>query len=142
MSSPQNLSTSIANRLLWQGIHRQPDLYPDPETFLPERWIEEAYPTYQEPLSTCPNLSNFSAFGFGRRICPGLHIAENSLYLLTSRIAWAFDIKAKPNIMYKDDDYLPRGVTQPQWFDFALLPRNGRGEMVDAAYSAWADKQQ
>ena len=29
--------------------------------------------TYREPLDKFPNLQSFSAFGFGRRICPGLN---------------------------------------------------------------------
>lgn len=48
------------------AIHREPSLYPDPETYNPERWLDSPFPTYKEPLSVYPNLSNFSAFGFGR----------------------------------------------------------------------------
>lgn len=82
---------SIIHPVQW-SIHRQPSLYPDPDAFRPERWLEPSYPTYKEPLSTYPNLQNFSAFGFGRRICPGMHVAERSLYILVARIAWAADI--------------------------------------------------
>ena len=77
------------------SIHREPNRYPDPETFLPERWLEKGWPTYKEPLTQHPNLQNFSAFGFGRRICPGLNIAERSLYILISRVAWCCDISCK-----------------------------------------------
>ncbi|TKA38333.1 hypothetical protein B0A55_13524, partial [Friedmanniomyces simplex] len=74
------------------AIHREEKLYPDPESFRPERWLEPSWPTFKEPLTKFPTLQNYSAFGFGRRICPGLHIAERSLYILISRIAWACDI--------------------------------------------------
>ena len=76
-------------------IHRDEVLYPDPEMFRPERWLEAGWPTFKEPLTTHPNLQNYSAFGFGRRICPGQSIAERSLYILIARIAWACDISKK-----------------------------------------------
>lgn len=33
-----------------------------------------------------------SRFGFGRRVCPGQHIANNSVYINTALLLWAFDI--------------------------------------------------
>ena len=36
------------------------------------------------------------SFGFGRRICQGIHVAERSLFIAISRLVWGFDIhKAK-----------------------------------------------
>jgi cytochrome P450 len=57
------------------------DLYPDREVFRPERWMESKYPTFRAPLTEFPNLKRFSAFGFGRRICPGLESAENAMFI-------------------------------------------------------------
>lgn len=80
------------------AIHREEKLYPDPESFRPERWLEPGWPTYKVPLTKFPNLQNFSAFGFGRRICPGLSMAEHSLYILISRIAWSSEISCKKDV--------------------------------------------
>ena len=77
------------------SIHRDEELYPDADNFRPERWLEPSWPTFKEPLDKFPNLQAFSAFGFGRRICPGINIAERSLYILISRIAWSSDISCK-----------------------------------------------
>lgn len=33
------------------------------------------------------------AFGAGRRVCPGLHVAERSLFLAISGILWGFTIE-------------------------------------------------
>jgi cytochrome P450 len=84
------------------SIHLDEDLYPDADSFRPERWLEPGWPTFKGPLDKFPNLQNFSAFGFGRRICPGINIAERSLYILISRIAWASDISCQKDALGAD----------------------------------------
>lgn len=37
-------------------------------------------------------MNNYSVFGFGRRLCPGAHIAERSLNIIVVRIGWACTI--------------------------------------------------
>ena len=108
------------------AIHMDPELYPDPETFNPARWLDPPYTTtYRSPLTTYPNLHNFSAFGFGRRICPGQNIAERSLNILTARIAWACDIGRATDVAGQpidppSYDYTSGFNVQPKWFPFDL----------------------
>jgi cytochrome P450 len=121
------------------AIHRDPDLYPDADSFRPERWLEEGWPTYKEPLSAFPNIQHFSSFGFGRRICPGMHIAERSLYILTARIAWACTWRKKRAEGGKEIepplyDYVDGFNVQPKWFPFHLEARSK--EKVDIVKSA------
>ncbi|KAL3492803.1 cytochrome P450 [Aspergillus germanicus] len=56
-------------------------LYGTVSTFRPEQWLEN-------PDLPC------SAFGFGRRVCPGKNLAVNSLRIVMARILWAFDIRS------------------------------------------------
>lgn len=52
------------------------ELFPEPDVFRPERFIN----------ATNPKLQNFTIhFGFGRRICPGLHVANQSIYIVIAR---------------------------------------------------------
>jgi len=51
-------------------------MYPEPDTFNPERFMGA------EP-ATDPRTY---AFGLGRRICPGLHFAEASIFTVASLI--------------------------------------------------------
>ncbi|TBU61428.1 cytochrome P450 [Dichomitus squalens] len=54
--------------------------YPGPERFYPERWLRDGIlnPDVRDPL-------NF-AFGFGRRICPGLHFADAGLFIIFASV--------------------------------------------------------
>ena len=45
--------------------------------------------------SSDPTKRDHFAFGAGRRVCPGYHVAERSLAVAIMRIAWAFDVKPK-----------------------------------------------
>ncbi|UKZ75803.1 hypothetical protein TrVFT333_003497 [Trichoderma virens FT-333] len=96
------------------AIHRDPTLYPDPESFRPERWLEPSWPTYREPLTQFPNLQNFSAFGFGRRICPGQSIAERSLNIAVARIGWGCTVSKIRDVEVPLYDYTTGFNVQPK----------------------------
>lgn len=78
---PSN-SVVIANHY---SITREEDVFGsnfDVEEFVPERWLQSG----ELGLPTV-------GFGYGRRICPGRHVARNSLWIALARILWAFDVK-------------------------------------------------
>lgn len=122
------------------AIHRDEALYPDPESYNPDRWLDPKYPSYREPLTQYPNVANYSCFGFGRRICPGMHIAERSLNILVARIAWACNISKKIDSDGKEVevplyDYVSGFNVQPNWFAFDLKVRSEeRWDIVKEAY--------
>lgn len=80
------------------AINREEEVFPDPEEFNPSRWIDPAYPTYQAPLEQYPNLKRYTAFGFGRRICPGLETAERSLFIQIAILAWVCHFSKKIDV--------------------------------------------
>jgi len=70
----------------WAILH-DPVQYPDPDKFIPERFLSEDG-TYNRSVQD-PDIA---CFGFGRRICPGRHLARDMLYIHVASTLHAFDI--------------------------------------------------
>jgi cytochrome P450 len=51
----------------YRAVNRDPQYFPDPENFNPQRWLT--------PEGKLRDDMKAYPFGFGRRICPGQHIA-------------------------------------------------------------------
>ena len=43
-------------------------------------------------------------YGFGRRLCQGIFVAESSLYITIARVLWGFDIQQKPGYSLSMED--------------------------------------
>ncbi|KAH7912492.1 cytochrome P450 [Hygrophoropsis aurantiaca] len=112
-------STVFANLA---GIMHDPVMFPDPDTFRPERFLE----------TTDPRLQTFDLpFGWGRRICPGMHLSLNSLFINISRILWAFDIT--PIVDNNGKKVIPDSWaytngfnSRPVGFDCNIMPRSNK----------------
>ncbi|KAG2366026.1 cytochrome P450 [Suillus spraguei] len=75
-------TTVIGNH--W-AISRDPEVYPEPDAFKPQRWIDDQG-RLRDDLTFFP-------FGFGRRVCPGLHIANRSVFINLLLTLWAFELR-------------------------------------------------
>ncbi|KAI8974507.1 cytochrome P450 [Trametes punicea] len=122
-------SIVIANQ--W-AMSRDPAHYPDPESFNPDRFLLDGQlnPNIRDP-------SDF-AFGFGRRICPGLNFAHVQLFITFASILHAFTIS--PPL---DERGVPKtlklkatnlGVSHPEPFECRIEIRSPHmEELVRAA---------
>ncbi|THH07207.1 hypothetical protein EW145_g3537 [Phellinidium pouzarii] len=70
---------------IW-AMQRDPKVYLEPDKFIPERWLP---PDGQSP----PLDVHKTAFGFGRRVCSGRFLADNSIFLSIASILAAFRIE-------------------------------------------------
>jgi len=51
------------------------------------------YPPVGEQVGSDGSDRGFTTFGAGRRMCPGIHVAERSMYTAVVRLLWSFNIK-------------------------------------------------
>ncbi|KAL0954892.1 hypothetical protein HGRIS_003825 [Hohenbuehelia grisea] len=75
------------------SLSRDPTVYPEPNGFNPGRFLKDGKinPDMKDPRTYC--------FGFGRRICPGRHFAENSLWSIVTGILSVFTITPKTEVL-------------------------------------------
>ncbi|KAE8343343.1 hypothetical protein BDV24DRAFT_161389 [Aspergillus arachidicola] len=78
------------------AISHDPKRHEDPDRFWPERYTDDHTTTMQSVNSSDVTKRDHFAFGAGRRICPGYHVAERSLAIAIMRILWAFEVVWAP----------------------------------------------
>ncbi|KAI5918504.1 cytochrome P450 [Camillea tinctor] len=102
----------------------------DADEFVPERWIlqdgqnvgPEATPARTDTLKDLPVV----AFGYGRRICPGRHLARNGLYIAVARLLWAFNVERagqQHGAPIDDMDFTDGLTAEPKRFNAVFHPR-------------------
>uniref|UniRef100_H3DKZ2 Cytochrome P450 2U1 n=2 Tax=Tetraodon nigroviridis TaxID=99883 RepID=H3DKZ2_TETNG len=77
---------------LW-SVHRDPNEWDDPDSFDPTRFLDEAGKLLRKEC--------FIPFGIGRRVCMGEQLAKMELFLTTTTLLQAFEVR------------LPEGVPAP-----------------------------
>ncbi|KAB5590262.1 Cytochrome P450 family protein [Ceratobasidium theobromae] len=108
---------------LWSMLH-DPERYPNPETFWPERYSGE---------KPSPDPATF-AFGFGRRVCPGVHIAQQSLWLAISNILANLTIEktraADGSEIIPKEEYTRDVLSHPEPFECAVNIRSAASQVL------------
>ncbi|PFH46689.1 hypothetical protein AMATHDRAFT_69284 [Amanita thiersii Skay4041] len=108
---------------LWNMLH-DPTIYPEPFSFRPERHIPSAdgtTPAQRDPRTIC--------FGFGRRVCPGMFLAEASLFLTVASSLALFSIsKAVENgvEITPVHENTSGTISYPKPFKCAIKPRSSQ----------------
>ncbi|KAI9230251.1 MAG: cytochrome P450 [Piptocephalis tieghemiana] len=74
------------------AAHRVFSPLADPDVFRPERWESNPKTLVEEVTGKQGERINWN-FGGGRRVCPGLHLADLSLSLTLAQFIWCFTIR-------------------------------------------------
>lgn len=112
-------------------LNTDPKIYPEPEKFKPERFFHDTRTLYAGANGNVHNRDLF-VFGWGRRICPGIYMAENELFNSITRVMARCtiepDVDPQGNLVYPDlDDFKDGGATLlPAPFKVRFVERKDR----------------
>jgi cytochrome P450 len=114
-------------RLCSRSILHNPNDYPEPGRFNPERYLApdgSLDPSVRDPRTAC--------FGFGRRICPGRYFADNSLFLtISTLLATIHIVRAQDTSgieMVPEVETMPGLLSLPKPFPWAVHSRGRQAE--------------
>ncbi|KAF9228600.1 cytochrome P450 [Gyrodon lividus] len=110
-------STVVAN--IWAMNHNE-DTYPEPDVFKPERFFVDGEINDEKSTTSL-------AFGFGRRICPGRHTADASVWAAMASILSQLNISKAVDEEGNEIDFSPKSTygvtTAPVPFPCSIAPR-------------------
>lgn len=75
------------------GLHHDKKRFKNPELFDPDHFKGVTALAPELAQSADPNDRDHYGYGSGRRICPGIHLAERNMWLAFAKLLWAFDFK-------------------------------------------------
>ncbi|KAF8507774.1 cytochrome P450 [Gautieria morchelliformis] len=107
----------------WQILHDEAVYGPNTDDFNPERFLD--------PNVKYPN----AAFGYGRRICPGRHLADNSVFIAVASILKVFDITPARDSSTGEEIPVSKAFTSgffsyPEPFVCSIRPRSDASEAL------------
>ncbi|KAJ7575466.1 cytochrome P450 [Mycena floridula] len=110
------------------SLNHDPTVFPEPEAFKPERFWDEVNKKELNPTGTMAR----GMFGAGRRVCVGMNLANATMFAVTVRVLWAFDIlpaldaqgKEIPLDTTHETGFIDSGISvRPKDFVCRILPR-------------------
>ncbi|OSX64673.1 hypothetical protein POSPLADRAFT_1044160 [Postia placenta MAD-698-R-SB12] len=109
------LRALIKETLRWRPTGPvDPDVFPSPEDFIPERFLDETGVFDVIPPDT--HGMGHVNFGFGRRICAGLHFANQELFIQVAMLLWAFNFETP-----LDNDGVPLAPPKGEYIDAGIV---------------------
>ncbi|KAI0302455.1 cytochrome P450 [Multifurca ochricompacta] len=106
----------IANT--WAILH-DPAVYPEPDIFKPERFLNPNGTLREDPTLV-------SAFGYGKRFCPGRHFAEATLFIVAVSVLSVFNLEKGGGSENRPFDYSYSSglISRPNTFPCSFIPRD------------------
>lgn len=123
----------IAN--IWSMMRDEKTFGAEPLSFRPERFLKDGHidRSVMDPRA--------AVFGFGRRVCPGRHLADSEVWLMMVTVLYAFDIMPAQDDLRRDilptEEVTGAFVVAPKRFECRIGPRSeARKALILDALSA------
>ncbi|KAI7866024.1 cytochrome P450 [Spinellus fusiger] len=113
------------------SIHQNPDYFSESDKFIPERFISNTSTFYASANGNIANRDQYT-FGWGRRICPGIYLAEIKLFLVYVSV-WSqyivepkLDSNGKPEHGNVPDPVNGGFVMKPKPYEVRFIERSDK----------------
>ncbi|KOC07535.1 O-methylsterigmatocystin oxidoreductase [Aspergillus flavus AF70] len=131
----------------FNALHWDPERFPHPFHFKPERYLNHLHRSAVYAAGGDILARDNFTFGAGRRICPGIHLAENGLFLAVANIIWAYEFKLPLDdqgeeipLDITDEGFMEGAIRVPKQYTVRILERNAaRSRLIR---SEWDQAQQ
>ncbi|KAJ7450853.1 cytochrome P450 [Mycena latifolia] len=119
---------TIVSTQAW-SMHREPSVFPSPETFLPERWLpayaasesESSADAEREAARLARMASHMMPFGTGSRICGGMNLAHIIMRAVLVAVLRNFEVEAAEGTDEKSMDMRDSFVMFPAAMECKLV---------------------
>ncbi|RKL22163.1 hypothetical protein BFJ72_g14729 [Fusarium proliferatum] len=135
---PKGMKVSTASYC----IHHNPDIYPEPFKFRPERWIvDENAERGVSSASVCLAESAFMPFSAGPRGCVGKNLAYLEMSLALAKVVYHFEIHRdnNSNLGGGSPDAIKGRRTVDQYQLRDIFVANRDGPLVQLTKRTWKD---
>jgi cytochrome P450 len=131
------------------GLHHDEAVFSEPAKFNPSRYKGKTRPAAEYAAAPDHTNRDHYIYGAGRRICPGIHLAEREMFVGTAKLVWAFEFQQKRDHQGRpipiDTDpvsgYTEGFLVCPKDFACSIKPRSARrAETIVREFEA-ADKE-
>lgn len=112
-------------------LHHDENVFPKPDQFDPSRFEGRHKLAFDYAASSEYMQRDHYVYGAGRRLCPGIHLSERSMFLGAARLLWAFNFEPaqdeKGNPIPMDTDpttgYTEGFLVCPRLYKCIVAPR-------------------
>ncbi|KAF7299009.1 Cytochrome P450 [Mycena indigotica] len=125
----------VAN--IWSMCHDE-SIYAEPDKFKPERFLDDDGGLVNDPRM------NILAYGHGRRICVGRHMADETVWAVIASVLHVYEIGKVKDLSGNDIDIVVRFsggiVSHPEPFPCSITPRSeNEKQLVEGTIAAVYD---
>ncbi|KAF2828283.1 cytochrome P450 oxidoreductase-like protein [Ophiobolus disseminans] len=109
--------------------------YANAAVYNPDRYCNNLKSSYENASRPDYENRDHYTFGSGRRLCPGIHLGERTVWRMTAKILWAFEIKRAVDEHGKDVELSPDAYeigmsAAPMPFKVRIVPRTAKHAAV------------
>ena len=102
-------------------------MYPDPDAFKPERFLNPDGSLRDDPLLS-------SAFGYGKRKCPGRHLVDETLFIYAASLLSVFCVESAQGDQEKGSNSESKFIGSLLRYTHQFSSGNGERKLITSSY--------